>query len=145
MQDNERFPSSIVSDSRWHCSGLKRKAFSMTVKKRLRAIKDRRSFWYRRHRELAAAFLGDLGSDLSAADHTYADHAASVAVECERLKVAQLNGEPVNVETLVRLTNCLTRIRIEIGKRGERTKRDPVAEAWAAAQDGWSPGSTIEE
>ena len=34
----------------------------MTTSKRLRAIKDRRSTWARRHHQLAAAFATDLGS-----------------------------------------------------------------------------------
>jgi hypothetical protein len=67
----------------------------MTAPKRLRAIKDRRSTWARRHRELASAFEADLGPDLSAADRSFADHCATVALDCEPLKVRQLNGEAV--------------------------------------------------
>jgi hypothetical protein len=91
----------------------------MTAPKRLRAIKDRRGTWARRHQQLARAFASDLGSDLSAADRALADHAATVALECEALKVRQLNDEAVDVDDLVRLTNALTRVRIELGKRAK--------------------------
>ena len=36
----------------------------MTTPKRLRAVKDRRSSWARRHKELAEAFAADLGAHL---------------------------------------------------------------------------------
>ena len=91
----------------------------MTTPKRLQAINDRRSTWARRHHQLAAAFATDLGSGLSAADRALTDHAATVALECEALKIRQLNGEPVDLDDLVRLTNSLTRIRIELGKRAK--------------------------
>jgi hypothetical protein len=97
----------------------------MTTAKRLRAVKDRRSTWARRHRELAAAFAADLGSGLSAADRALTDHAATVALECEALKIRQLNGEPVDLDDLVRLTNSLTRIRIELGKRAKAADDGP--------------------
>ena len=54
-----------------------------------------------------------------------ADHAATVALECEALKVRQLNGEPVDLDDLVRLTNSLTRIRIELGKRAKAADDGP--------------------
>ena len=54
----------------------------MTTPKRLRAVRDRRSSWARRHKELAQAFAADLGASLSAADRSIADHAATIAVEC---------------------------------------------------------------
>jgi hypothetical protein len=69
----------------------------MTVPKRLRTIKDRRSTWARRHKALADAFAVDLGDKLSAADRSFADHAATVGVECERMKARQLNDDPVDV------------------------------------------------
>jgi hypothetical protein len=93
------------------------KGIAMTTPKRFRAIKDRRSIWYRRHCELSAAFLADLGDNPSAADRSFADHAATVAIACEMLKVRQLNGEPIDVDDVVRLGNHLTRIRIEFSKR----------------------------
>jgi hypothetical protein len=107
----------------------------MTAPKRLRAIKDRRSTWSRRHRELAEAFANDLGSDLSAADRSYVDHGATVALECEQLKVRQLNGELVDVDDLVRLTNSLTRIRIELGKRAAVKERAPTLEEYLGDND----------
>jgi hypothetical protein len=106
----------------------------MTAPKRLRAIKDRRSTWSRRHRELAEAFANDLGSQLSAADRSLVDHAATVAVECERLKVKQLNDEVIDLEELVRLTNALTRMRVELGKHA-KAKAEPDPDEWGRIQD----------
>jgi hypothetical protein len=107
----------------------------MTASKRIRAVKDRRSTWARRHRELADAFALDLGTELSAADRSIAAHAATIAIECEKMRVAQLNGETIDLEELVRLTNALTRVRKELGQHTERGKRDPVADSWLAAQE----------
>jgi hypothetical protein len=106
----------------------------MTTPKRLRAVKDRRSIWYRRHCELVAAFTADLGNSPSAADRSFADHAATVALACEMLKVRQLNGELINIDDIVRLTNSLTRVRIELDKRAE-----------TAAEKPWSREDTIRE
>jgi len=91
----------------------------MTTPKRLRAIQDRRTTWSRRHKELADAFADDLGPDLSAADRSMVDHAATVAVEAERMKGRQLNGEAIDLDELVRLTNALTRVRKELGARAK--------------------------
>jgi hypothetical protein len=112
----------------------------MTTAKRLRAIKDRRSTWSKRHKELADAFAADLGAELSAADLSLVDHAATVALECERLKARQLNDETIDIDNLVRLTNSLTRVRIELGKHAQRDKRDPIADSWAAAQEQFERG-----
>jgi hypothetical protein len=106
----------------------------MTTPQRLRAIKDRRSTWSRRHKELADAFAADVGIDLSAADRSLVDHAATVAVECERLKARQLNDEPLDIDDLVRLTNSLTRVRIELGKRAA-AKNEPDPDEWGRIQD----------
>jgi hypothetical protein len=93
----------------------------MTVPKRIRAIKDRRSTWARRHKVLADAFAVELGANLgvglSTADKALADHAATVAIEAERMKAAQLNGESLDLEDLVRVTNVLIRARKELGTR----------------------------
>jgi hypothetical protein len=108
----------------------------MTTAKRLRAIKDRRSTWAKRHKGLPDAYAGDLGTELSAADRSLVDHAATVALECERLKARQLNDEQIDIDNLVRLTNSLTRVRIELGKHAKRDKRDPVADSWEQAMFG---------
>ncbi len=107
----------------------------MSRPKRLRAIKDRRSTWARRHQELADAFAADLGPGCSAADRSLVDHAATVAVECERMKARQLNDQAIDLDELVRLTNALTRVRKELDQHAERDKRDPVAESWQESQE----------
>jgi hypothetical protein len=86
--------------------------------KRLHAV-DLRASWARRHKALADAFAADLGTaGLSAADRAVIDHAATIAVECERMKAKQLNGDAIDLDELVRLTNALTRVRKEIGQEG---------------------------
>jgi hypothetical protein len=106
----------------------------MSSPKRLKTI-DRRSSWARRHRQLATAFAADLGTDLSAGDSAFVDHAATVALECERMKMAQLEGQAVDLDELVRLSNALTRIRKELSvKKGDQ--RDQTSEAWEQAQFG---------
>jgi hypothetical protein len=102
--------------------------------KRLKSV-DLRASWARRHRELADAFAADLGTGLSAADRSIVDHAATVAIACERMKARQLNGEDIDLEELVRLTNALTRVRKELGEKVKGNKRDPIAESWLAAQE----------
>jgi hypothetical protein len=91
----------------------------MTAPKRLRAVKDRRSTWARRHKKLADTFARDLGGDLSTVDLALAAHAATVAIECERMRAEQLNGEAVDLEDLVRVTNALIRVRTELEKRAK--------------------------
>jgi hypothetical protein len=58
---------------------------------RLQQVRDGRSAWARRHRQLAADFAADLGSSLSKIDLALISHAATVALEAEQLKAAQLN------------------------------------------------------
>jgi hypothetical protein len=92
--------------------------------KRLKSI-DLRASWARRHKELADALAADLGAGLSAADRSVVDHAATVAVECERMKAGQLNSEAIDLEELVRLTNALTRVRKELVQRVAAKPVDP--------------------
>jgi hypothetical protein len=95
----------------------------MSTAKRLRGV-DRRSTWARRHKALAVTFAADLGGELSSADRSLADHAATVAVEAERMKARQLNGEALNLQDLVRVTNALIRTRKELSGR-DTPDRDP--------------------
>jgi hypothetical protein len=103
-------------------------------RKRLQEVRDRRSAWARRHRQLAAGFAADLGFEPSAIDCALLDHAATVALEAEQMKAAQLNDEEIDIEQLVRLTNSLTRLRIELGKRAvakpEQTQDELIAELY---------------
>jgi hypothetical protein len=97
--------------------------------KRLRGV-DLRASWARRHRELADAFAADLGPGLSAADRAVVDHAATIAVECERMKASQLNEQAIDLEELTRLTNALTRVRKELGAK-VAAKRDAGEDEYA--------------
>ena len=106
---------------------------------RLQRVKDQRSAWSRRHRQLASGFAADLGFEPSAIDRALLDHAATVALEAEQMKAAQLNDEEIDIEQLVRLTNSLTRLRIELGKRAiakpEQTHEDLIAELYGKVAD----------
>jgi hypothetical protein len=54
-------------------------------------------------------------------------HAATIALECERMQASQLAGEAIDLEQLVRLTNALGRIRRELGaKAAAKPKPQPV-------------------
>ncbi len=106
----------------------------MTTPKRLRAVRDRRSSWARRHKELAQAFAADLGASLSAADRSIADHAATIAVECERMKAHQLNGDVIDLDELVRLTNALTRVRKELGQQVGKPPQTPTLDEYLATE-----------
>ena len=109
---------------------------SPKARTRLQKVSDGRSTWARRHRQLAAGFAADLGPSLSAIDRALVDHAATVALEAEQMKAAQLNDEDIDIEQLVRLTNSLTRVRIELGKHAT-AKTDPLADMWMESQDRW--------
>jgi hypothetical protein len=89
---------------------------------RLQRVEDRRTAFARRHAELVAGFIADLGPDLPTIDRALIDHAATVALAAEQMKAAQLNDQEIDLEQLVRLTNSLTRIRIELGKRAATEK-----------------------
>jgi hypothetical protein len=99
----------------------------MSKPKRLQAV-DLRVSWARRHKALAKAFAADLGGsgNLSTADHSLVDHAATVAVACEQIRVRQVNGEDINLNSLVRLTHALTRVRKELGQKVAATKPKPM-------------------
>jgi hypothetical protein len=102
---------------------------SPKARTRLQKVADGRSTWARRHRQLAAGFAADLGSNLPAIDQALVDHAATVALEAEQMKAAQLNDEAIDLEQLVRLTNSLTRLRVELGKRAEaKVERPPTVQ-----------------
>jgi hypothetical protein len=108
---------------------------SPKTRKRLQKVKDHRSAWSRRHRQLSAGFAADLGFEPSAIDRALIDHAATAALEAEQMKAAQLNDEEIDIEQLVRLTNSLIRLRIELGKRAavakpEQTQEELIAELY---------------
>jgi hypothetical protein len=90
---------------------------SPKARTRLQKVVDGRSTWARRHRQLAAGFAADLGPSLSQIDLALVDHAATVALEAEQMKAVQLNDQDIDIDQMVRLTNSLTRLRVELGKR----------------------------
>jgi hypothetical protein len=89
--------------------------------KRLKSV-DLRASWARRHKELSDAFAADLGPEMTAADRSVAAHAATIALECEKMQAAQLGGEAIDLEQLVRLTNALGRIRKDLGAKAEAAR-----------------------
>jgi hypothetical protein len=104
-------------------------------KKRLQKVADGRSAWARRHRQLAADFAGDLGSNLSKIDLALVDLAATAVLEAEQLKAAQLNDQEVDLEQLTRLANSLIRIRGELEKRAEAKERAPTLAEYLGANN----------
>jgi hypothetical protein len=107
---------------------------SPKARTRLQKVADGRSTWARRHRQLAAGFAADLGPNLSKIDLALVDHAATICLEAEQLKARQLNDQEIDIEQLVRLTNSLTRIRIELRKRAN-AKAEPDPDEWGRIQD----------
>jgi hypothetical protein len=85
--------------------------------KRLEKV-DLREAWSRRHRVLVESYVRDYGDVLpDNADMALIDLAATVTLECEKLKVRQLAGATINPDEMVRLANSVTRMRKELGDK----------------------------
>ena len=66
----------------------------------------------------AQSYVRDYGDVLpDTADMALIDLAATVTLECEKLKVRQLAGETINPDEMVRLANSVTRMRKELGDK----------------------------
>jgi hypothetical protein len=98
---------------------------SPKARKRLQKVADGRSTWARRHRQLATDFAADLGPTPSKIDLALISHAATVTLEAEQLRAAQLNDQNIDLEQLTRLTNSLIRLRKELGQRAAAKPTDP--------------------
>jgi hypothetical protein len=83
---------------------------------------DLREAWSRRHKELVGSFVRDYG-DLPDIDMALIDLAATVTLECEKMKVRQLAGETINPDEMVRLANSVTRMRKDLNDRSLALKR----------------------
>jgi hypothetical protein len=83
---------------------------------------DLREAWSRRHKELVESFVRDYG-DLPDIDMALIDLAATVTLECEKMKVRQLAGETINPDEMVRLANSVTRMRKDLNDRSLALKR----------------------
>jgi hypothetical protein len=85
---------------------------------------DGRRSTAKRFRDLVRDFARDLGGEtsLTSAEGALVKQAAAVTVLGERLQIALLNGEPVEVNDLIRSANAVTRIMLALGvsrrKRG---------------------------
>jgi hypothetical protein len=91
--------------------------------KRLEKV-DLREAWSRRHRELVESFVRDYGdAPPDTADMALIDLAATVTLECEKLKVTQLAGETINPDEMVRLANAVTRMRKELSAKVAATAK----------------------
>ncbi len=82
---------------------------------------DGRTKVARRFRALVVAFTSDLGGPLSHADTALVRQAAAMTVRAEQAQAALLNGQAVNEDQIVRLSNAVTRILTVLG--GKQSKR----------------------
>jgi hypothetical protein len=84
----------------------------VTNGKKLVADLDGRSSTARRYKDLCSALSDDLGgvAALNAGQTALIRQAAAMVVQSEKLQVAVLRGEIVDVEALTRLANAATRI-----------------------------------
>ena len=72
---------------------------------------DGRSPSARRYRDLVESFTHDLGGmdQLTESDRALVRQAASLTIRAQQLQTAIVNGEPVNPDELIRLTNTVRR------------------------------------
>jgi hypothetical protein len=82
---------------------------------------DGRSPGARRYRELLSSFVASLGGDLNAAEMALARNAVSLTLQSELLQTDIAAGRAVDSEQLTRLSNAVSRIMAQLGKR----KRPP--------------------
>ena len=71
---------------------------------------DGRSTWGRRRRDLIASFTAELGRHLRERDRVLIANAATVIVRCEQLHVRVANGDDVDDDQLIRLSNVAARL-----------------------------------
>jgi hypothetical protein len=79
----------------------------------------------RRFRALTEAFTADLGGKLSHADTALVRQAAAMTVRAEQAQAALLNGQTVDDDQLVRLSNAATRILTALGAQRARREKRP--------------------
>jgi hypothetical protein len=105
----------------------------MTIQRAAKSLRRRyepapkkrtRRGWVRRFNSLVSDFAADLGSGaLSNADRAMVRAAAGLVVKTEQSQAAMLAGEPTDENTVVRLSNSVTRILTALGAK--QTKRPP--------------------
>jgi hypothetical protein len=93
----------------------------------------------RRVRDLYSAYLERLGPGPH--DHVIEAGAlrwAELTAICEVLRARALAGEDIDANAITRLESTANRAERAIVTGADASKRDPIAEAWAAAQEPWS-------
>ncbi len=83
---------------------------------------DGRSKVARRFKALVAAFSSDIGGPLSHADTALVRQAAAMTVRAEQAQAALLNGQAVDEDRIVRLSNAVTRILTVLGAKQSKKK-----------------------
>ena len=98
---------------------------------------DGRTRVARRFRALIEAFTTDMDDDrLSNADIALVRQAAAMTIRAEQAQAALLNGQAVDDDQLVRLSNASTRILTVIAaRRSAKAKRPPTIEDIQAVID----------
>lgn len=108
---------------------------------------DGRSRSARRFRQLINAFSGDLGDDLSAAEHAMIRQAALITLQCENVEAAVMANNLEDSDKLVRLSNSATRILTALqSARGKRRRIKNVSlEQYLAGNNDQSEGEEDSE
>lgn len=88
---------------------------------------DGRTRIARRFRALIEAFTADMGGKLSNADIALVRQAAAMTVRAEQAQAALLNGQTVDDDQLVRLSNAATRILTVLGAQRARRANRPLS------------------
>lgn len=90
---------------------------------------DGRSALARRQRDLQHAYAEELGGSLTIGQQARVAQVAALQVRAEQLQAAIANGEPVNDEDLVRVTNTLRReiSALGLGRANRNKEQKPDA------------------
>jgi hypothetical protein len=93
----------------------------------------------RRVRDLFTAYLERLGpGPHDPVIEAGALRWAELTAICETLRAKALAGADIDANDITRLESTANRAERAIITGADASKRDPVAEAWAAAQEPWS-------
>src|SRR5271155_2475539 len=78
---------------------------------------DGRSPGARRYRDLLSSFVASLGGELNSAEMALARNAVSLTLQSELLQTEVAAGKLVDTEQLTRLSNSVSRIMAQLGRR----------------------------
>jgi len=76
---------------------------------------DGRTTVMRRYKEVLSQIVADLGGDISEAENIIVRRACTIAVWCEQIEAAMVNGKDINISEFTTATNALRRLLQDIG------------------------------